>query len=97
MVPGEVAQIKIGDYVIPKKDKCVLVCTNVRYNIENDRSNNLKYTHVFCFDVAFEEVVDYYGSYIVIFDMKEILDLEATLIKKNTKAANILEMLYGKV
>lgn len=93
MVPGEVAQIKIGDYVIPKKDKCVLVCTNVAD--EPDKHSGL-ISYIFCFEVAFEEVDDY-GPDVAIFDMKEILQFEGTLIKKNTKAAKNLEMLYGKV
>lgn len=93
MVPGEVAQIKIGDYVIPKKDKCVLVCTNV-LDEHNDAFDRVSY--IFCFEVAFEEVDDY-GPDVVILDMLEILKFEGTLIKKNTQKARNLEILYGKV
>lgn len=74
MVPGEVAQIKIGDYVIPKKDNAF----------------------TFCFEVAFTEWDDY-GPDIALFDMKEMLQFEGSLIKKNSKKAKNLEMLYGKV
>jgi hypothetical protein len=94
MVPGEVAQIKIGDYVIPKKgNKCVLVCTNV---VVQQLPPEYFTDHMFCFEIL-GELDDYGSPNVVLLDMREILKFKGTLIKKNTKAAKNLEMLYAKV
>ena len=88
-----VGQIKEGDYLISKKDRAVLICTsliNKEPFVENPREG------FWCFEVLGE--LDNYGEpTITIFDRREILQFEGTLIKKNSKEAKKLEILYAKI
>jgi len=92
MKQSVIEQIEIGDYVITKH-KDILVCTNV---VKEQNPPEYFTDYIWCYELL--GVKDEYGAPMVaILDQREMRYFKGTLIKKNTKAAKNLEMLYGKV
>lgn len=84
-------QIEMGDYLILKKDKSILICTNVL--IGNSTTGGVP-NRFWCFEKAGQKRtwLDF-----IVFDLEEMLLFKCTVIKKDSTQARNLELLYAKV
>lgn len=92
MKQSVIDQIEIKDYIITK-DKAILICTNI---IKDQRPPEYFIDYIWCYEV-FGEKDDYGAPFVFILDKKEMMYLKGSLIKKNSKEAKNLELLYAKV
>lgn len=91
MKQSEIDKIVIGDYLIYEKE--ILICTNVILTVKYD----VDFVPVYCFELLYHN-----GNYkdgrdnvgIAIWDLPEMLELEASYIGKDTAEAKTLRMLH---
>lgn len=92
MKQSVVDQIEIFDYVITKH-KDILVCTNI---VKKQNPPEYFTDYIWCFKY-FCVKNDYGAPMVAILDKREMKYLKGSLIKKDSKEAKNIEMLYGKV